>query len=57
MELSGLTDHLHEGVHYNQSFEQKQGPNPQMVLIDQVVGEITVNNLCVCCELEKSWIN
>ena len=28
-----------------------------MVLIDQVVGEIIVNNLCVLCELEKNWIN
>ena len=24
-----------------------------MVLIDQVVGEIMVNNVCVLCELEK----
>ena len=28
-----------------------------MVLIDQVVGEIIVNNACVLCELEKTWIN
>ena len=28
-----------------------------MVLIDQVVGEIIVNNVCVLCELEKTWIN
>ena len=28
-----------------------------MVLIDQVVEEIIVNNVCVLCELEKTWIN
>ena len=28
-----------------------------MVLIDQVVGEIIANNVCVLCELEKTWIN
>ena len=28
-----------------------------MILIDQVVGEIIVNNVCVLCELEKTWIN
>ena len=28
-----------------------------MILIDQVVGEIIVNNVCVLCELEKNWIN
>ena len=28
-----------------------------MVLIDQVVGEIIINNVCVLCELEKTWIN
>ena len=29
-----------------------------MVLIDQVVGEIIVNNVCVLCEFEKkNWIN
>ena len=27
-----------------------------MVLIDQVVGEIIVNNVCVLCELQKNWI-
>ena len=52
MEQSGLTDHLHKGVHHNQSFEQKLG-NLQMVLIDQVAGEIIVNNVRVLCELEK----
>ena len=56
IEQSGLTYHLHEGVHNNQSFEQKLG-NLRMVLIDQVVGEIFVNNVCVLCELEKTWIN
>ena len=56
IEQSGLTDHLHKGVHHNQSFEQKLG-NLRMVLIDQVVGEIIVNNVCVLCELEKNWIN
>ena len=55
-EQSGLTDHLQKGVHHDQSFEQKLG-NLQMVLIDQVVGEIIVNNVCVLCELEKTWIN
>ena len=28
-----------------------------MVLIDQVVGKIIVSNVCVLCELEKTWIN
>ena len=28
-----------------------------MVLIDQVVGEIIVNNVYVLCELQKNWIN
>ena len=28
-----------------------------MVLIDQVVGEIIVNNACALCESEKNWIN
>ena len=28
-----------------------------MVLIDQVVGEIIVNNVCVLWELEKNWID
>ena len=28
-----------------------------MVLIDQVVGEIIVNNVCMLCALEKTWIN
>ena len=28
-----------------------------MALIDQVVGEIIVNNVCVICELEQTWIN
>ena len=56
IEQSGLTDHLHKGVHHNQSFEQKLG-NLQIVLIDQVVEEIIVNNVCVLCELEKTWIN
>ena len=28
-----------------------------MVLIDQLVGEIIVNNVCVLCEPEKTWIN
>ena len=41
---SGLTDHLHKGVHHNQSFDQKLG-NLRMVLIDQVAGEIIVNNV------------
>ena len=31
--------------------------NLQMVLIDQVVGEIIVTNLFLLCELEKNWIN
>ena len=31
--------------------------NLRMVLIDQVAGEITVNNVCVLCEPEKAWIN
>ena len=53
---SGLTDHLHKGIHHDQSIEQKLG-NLRMVLIDQVVGEIIVNNVCVLCELEKNWIN
>ena len=56
IEQSGSTDHSHEGVHHNQSFTQKLR-NLQMVLIDQVVGEIIVNNVCVLCELEKTWIN
>ena len=56
IEQSGLTDHLHKRVHHNQSFEQKLG-NLRMVLIDQVVGEIIVNNVCVLCELEETWIN
>ena len=56
IEQSGLTDHLHKVVHHNQSFEQKLG-NLRMVLIDQVVGEIIVRNVCVLCELEKTWIN
>ena len=43
-EQSGLADHLHEGVHHNQSFEQNLG-NLRMVLIDQIVGEIIVNNV------------
>ena len=37
IEQFGLTDHLHKGVHHNQSFEQKLR-NLRMVLIDQVVG-------------------
>ena len=28
-----------------------------LILIDQVVGEITVSNVYVICELEKNWIN
>ena len=56
IEQSGLTDHLHKEVHHNQSFEQKLG-NLRMVLTDQVVEEIIVNNVCVLCELEKTWIN
>ena len=28
-----------------------------MVLIDQVVGEIIVDNVCVLCELENTWTN
>ena len=28
-----------------------------MVLIDQVIDEIIVSNVCVLCELEKNWIN
>ena len=44
LEQSGLTDHLHKEVHHNQSFEQKLG-NLRIVLIDQVVGEIIVNNV------------
>ena len=28
-----------------------------MVLIDQVVAEIIVNNVCALCKLEKTWIN
>ena len=28
-----------------------------MDLIDQVVCEIIVNNVCVLCELEKNWIH
>ena len=28
-----------------------------MVLIDQVAGEIINNNVCVLCELKKTWIN
>ena len=44
------------GGHHNQSFEKKLA-NLRMVLIDQVVGEIIVNNVCVLCELEKTWIN
>ena len=55
-EQSGLTDLLHKGIHHDQSFEQKLG-NLRIVLTDQVVGEIIVNNLCVLCELEKTWIN
>ena len=34
---------------HNQSFEQKLG-NLRMVLVDQVVGEIIANNVCVLCE-------
>ena len=49
-EQSGLTDHLHKGVHHNQSLEYKLG----MVLIDKVAGEIIVNNVYVLCELEKT---
>ena len=45
-----------KGARHNQSFEQKV-ENLRMVLIDQVVGEIIVNNVCVLCELEKNWIN
>ena len=56
IEQSGLTDHLHKGVHHSQSFEQKLR-NLRMVLSDQVVGEVIVNNVCVLCELEKTWIN
>ena len=52
IEQSGITDHLRKGAHHNQSFEQKLG-NLRMVLIDQVVGEIIVNNVYVLCELEK----
>ena len=33
MEQSELTDHLHNGMHHNQSFEQKLG-NLRLVLID-----------------------
>ena len=51
-----MIDHLHDGVNHDQSFEQKLG-NLRMVLIDQVVGEIIVSNVCVLCELEKTWIN
>ena len=43
IEQSGLTDHLQKEVHHNQSFKQKLG-NLRMVLIDQVAGEIIVNN-------------
>ena len=39
-----------------QSFEHKPG-NLQVVLIDEVVEEIIVNNVCSLCELEKNWIN
>ena len=46
IEQSGLTDHLHKEVRHHQSFEQKLG-NLRMVLIDQVVGGIIVNNICV----------
>ena len=46
-----LTD---QGVHHNQSFDQKLG-NLRMVFIDQLVGEIIVN-VCVLCESEKDWI-
>ena len=28
-----------------------------MVLIDQVAGEIIVDNVSVLCELEKNWID
>ena len=28
-----------------------------MVLINQIVGEIIVSNVCLLCELEKTWIN
>ena len=56
VEQSGLTDHLHKGVHCNQSYEKKLG-KLRMVLIDQVVGEIIVNNVYVLCELEKTLIN
>ena len=56
IEQSGLTDHLHKGVHHNQSFEQKLG-NHRMVLIDQVVSEIIVNNIYMFCELEKTCTN
>ena len=28
-----------------------------MILIDQVVGEIIVNNVCVLCELKETLIN
>ena len=56
IEQYGLTDHLHKGVHHNQSFEQKLG-NLRMALIYKVVREIVVNNVCVLCRLEKTWIN
>ena len=56
IEQSGLTVDLHKGVYHNQSFEQKLG-DLRMVLIDQVAAEIIVNNVCMLCELEKTWIN
>ena len=56
IEQFGLTDHVHKGAHHNQSFEQKL-ENLRMVLIDQVVGEVIVKNVCVLCELENNWIN
>ena len=57
IEQSGLTDHLHKGVNPNQSFEQKLGNLPMVLIDQQVVGKIIANNVCVICELEKNWIN
>ena len=56
IEQSGLVDHLHRGLHQNQCFQQKL-EYLRMTLIDQVAGEIIIDDICKHCELEKEWIN
>ena len=49
-------NNLHKSFHENQCFEHKL-EYLRITLIDQVVGEIIIDDSCKLCEREKDWIN